>query len=355
MNLKVQIIPKVLHFKRPAGTSRGAYTTRDVWYVLLSDDAQTRFGVGECAPLLKLSCDDVPNYAEILKEACVDLESTGVVDYERFRDYPSIIFGLETALLHFTRSRFQLFDTPFCRGEQGIPINGLIWMGSFEYMREQIDEKLKLGFKCVKLKIGAIDFDNELALLSAIRKHYGADRIQLRVDANGAFSPQDALYKLNELSKYDIHSIEQPIRQGQWHEMSELCRQSPIPIALDEELIGVNTEVEKAALLDAIKPAYIILKPTLHGGMRGGEEWIKLASERNIGNWITSALESNIGLNAIAQWASTFNSKMYQGLGTGLLFTDNVDLPLQIKNDDLWFLPSQIDENRILGWIKKDI
>lgn len=351
MNLRIQIIPKTLHFKRPAGTSRGAYTTRDAWYILLTDEKQGKIGIGECAPLPKLSCDDIPDYANILKEACKLLEKTGEIDYNKYKNYPSIIFGMETALLHLKANGLQLWDTPFSRGEEGIPINGLIWMGSFDYMREQIEDKLALGFKCVKLKIGAIDFDNELALLTAIRKHYGADKIQLRVDANGAFTPRDAIYKLNELSKYDIHSIEQPIRQGQWNEMATLCQQSPIPIALDEELIGVNDIDEKQNLLKTIQPQYIILKPTLHGGIKGGEEWITLAKELGIGYWITSALESNIGLNAIAQWCATLDSKMYQGLGTGLLFTDNVDAPLNIKGDNLWFNPSEIDINKMLNWL----
>lgn len=352
MNLKAQIIPKVLHFKRPAGTSRGSYTIRNVWYIVLTDKNEGRIGIGECAPLPDLSCDNVPNYLDVLRAACKSLEETGCIDYDTFKSYPSIIFGMETALLQFQQNSFQLWDTPFSKGNQGIPINGLIWMGSFEYMREQIEEKLHKGFRCVKLKIGAIDFDNELTLLSAIRKHYSADKIQLRVDANGAFILDDALYKLRELAKYDIHSIEQPIRQGQWNEMGKLCEKSPISIALDEELIGINDREEKVRLLETIKPAYIILKPTLHGGIKGGEEWITLAKERNIGYWITSALESNIGLNAIAQWAATFNTKMYQGLGTGLLFYDNVELPLSIKNDNLWFDPDGVNMQKVMNWLK---
>jgi L-alanine-DL-glutamate epimerase and related enzymes of enolase superfamily len=246
-----------------------------------------------------------------------------------------------------------LWNTPFSQGKQGIPINGLIWMGNFGYMREQIEEKLRKGFRCVKLKIGAIDFDSELSLLSAVRKHYGAEKIQLRVDANGAFAPQDALYKLKELAKYDIHSIEQPIRQGQWNEMRALCQHSPIPIALDEELIGINISKEKINLLDSITPAYIILKPSLHGGIQGCEEWISLATGRNIGYWITSALESNIGLNAIAQWCATLDSKMYQGLGTGLLFTDNVDIPLSIEKDSLWFRPAKVRADKVIDWLNE--
>lgn len=352
MNLKVQVIPKVLHFKRPAGTSRGAYTTRNVWYFLMIDEEQGKIGIGECAPLPNLSCDDVPDYTDILEKARRSLELSGKVDYEQFQNFPSILFGMETAIRHFQQGGLQLWNTSFAKGEEGIPINGLIWMGNFDYMREQIEEKLEKGFNCVKLKIGAIDFDKELSLLASIRRYYGVEKIQLRVDANGAFTPQDALYKLKELSKYDLHSIEQPIRQGQWSEMKVLCEQSPIPIALDEELIGVNHLEQKKDLLDTIKPAYIILKPSLHGGIRGGEEWISLAKERDINYWITSALESNIGLNAIAQWCATLNSNMYQGLGTGLLYTDNVNLPLSIEKDHLWFDSSQIDMPQILEWLR---
>lgn len=352
MSVKIKLIPKVLHFKRPAGTSRGSFSVRKSWYVLIKSE-DGRMGVGECAPLPGLSCDDIAGYEDILESACLALEQTHKIDYTRFENYPSVLFGLETALRHFDQNSFCLWDTEFSRGNKGIPINGLIWMGSFDYMREQIEEKLQIGFRCVKLKIGAIDFDKELELLASIRKHYPAERIQLRVDANGAFGPNDALDKLKALSAYDIHSIEQPIRQGQWDKMYGLCRNSPIPIALDEELIGVNQSQKKAELLDAIKPQYIILKPSLHGGIKGSEEWITLAETRGIDFWITSALESNIGLNAIAQWCATYKSVMYQGLGTGLLFTDNVDLPLFLENDMLWFAPASVKQEQILKWLQE--
>lgn len=352
MSIKIKLIPKVLHFKRPAGTSRGSFSIRKSWYILIKSE-DGRMGIGECAPLPDLSCDDIPEYEQILETACLDLEKNLKIDYAQFGNYPSILFGLETALRHFEQNSFCLWDTEFSKGNKGIPINGLIWMGSFEYMREQIEDKLQKGFRCVKLKIGAIDFDKELELLAMIRKHYPAERIQLRVDANGAFSPDDALDKLKALSAYDLHSIEQPIRQGQWDKMYELCRNSPIPIALDEELIGVNQSQKKAELLDAIKPQYIILKPSLHGGIKGSDEWITLAKSRGINFWITSALESNIGLNAIAQWCATYKSDMYQGLGTGLLFTDNVDLPLYLEKDMLWFNSASINEEQIMNWLQK--
>lgn len=351
MRLKAQIIPKTLHFKRPAGTSRGAYTTRDIWYILLTDEKTKNIGIGECAPLPDLSCDALPDYEEVLRSACADVEQNGQILYDKYENYPSIIFGLETVLQQIESNSFQLWNTRFSRGEQGIPINGLIWMGSYDYMQEQIEEKLAKGFRCVKLKIGAIDFDKEIALLSSIRKDYPADKIELRVDANGAFLPQDALSKLKELSKYNIHSIEQPVRQGQWETMAELCRESPIHIALDEELIGINKIEQKKELLEKIRPAYIILKPTLHGGIKGSKEWITIAKELNVGYWITSALESNIGLNAIAQWCATLDSPLHQGLGTGLLFTDNVDLPLTIQKDQLWFDSSLVNINDIISWL----
>lgn len=335
---RIKITPRLLHFKQPAGTSRGTYTTRRVWYVSLSSGEHPgRTGIGECAPLSNLSCDDVPGYEQILADACRKLEQTGELDVESLRPYPSILFGLETAVRHCEAGSWALWDTPFSRGEAGIPINGLIWMGDFDKMLRQIEAKMEAGFRCIKLKIGAINFEDELALLRHIRAHFPAKEIELRVDANGAFSPQDAMEKLKRLAELDLHSIEQPIRAGQWEAMARLTAESPLPIALDEELIGCNSPGEKRKLLSAIRPQYIILKPSLHGGIAGGSEWIEEAGKQHIGWWITSALESNIGLNAIAQWCATFDNPLPQGLGTGLLFTDNVQMPLQIRGDALWF------------------
>lgn len=334
----INIIPHILHFKQPAGTSRGTYTTRKVWYIYLSTtEYPERVGVGECAPLPKLSCDDLPDYEQILCNACRCLEQTGELDTEALRDYPSILFGLETALRHYETQSWALWDTPFSRGETGIPINGLIWMGDFDRMLQQIEVKMQSGYRCIKLKIGAINFEEELALLKHIRAHYSAREIELRVDANGAFSPVDAMEKLNRLAELELHSIEQPIRAGQWEEMARLTADTPLPIALDEELIGCNTPEGKQDLLTSVRPQYIILKPSLHGGISGGNEWIAEAEKQHIGWWITSALESNIGLNAIAQWCATFRSPLPQGLGTGLLFTDNIEMPLEIRKDCLWF------------------
>jgi o-succinylbenzoate synthase len=296
-----------------------------------------RWGVGECAPLFDLSCDYNENYEQNLEHFCRKLEMDGFLDIEPLRPYPSILFGLETAMRQLEQGSFRLWNTPFSHGEKGIPINGLIWMGDYDYMLRQIEIKMQQGFRCIKVKIGNIDFDKELDLLRHIRKHYGADKITLRVDANGAFSPDDAPDKLKRLAELDLHSIEQPIRAGQWDKMARLTAATPLPIALDEELIGVNSPDEKKRLLETIKPQYIILKPTLHGGITGATEWIELASTMQIGWWITSALESNIGLNAIAQWCATFNPEMPQGLGTGALYTNNVTMPLSIKGDCLWY------------------
>ncbi|MBQ8990355.1 MAG: o-succinylbenzoate synthase [Prevotella sp.] len=331
-----EIEERTLHFKQPAGTSRGVYTERKIWLIRLSDGQ--RQGVGECAPLPDLSCDAVPDYREKLEVFCAEFCQKGEIDGEAMRDYPSMLFGLETALLNLQRGD-RLFDTAFSRGEVGIPINGLVWMGNYEEMLRRLEEKLEKGFRCVKLKIGAIGFEQELDLVKRIRERFSFHEVELRLDANGAFPYEEALYKLELLSQYAIHSIEQPIRQGQWAFMAELCRESPLPIALDEELIGVNDPEMKAHMLNIIKPRYIILKPSLHGGMQGCREWIDAAKQQGIGSWITSALESNIGLNAIAQFASEVygdDIRMPQGLGTGQLFTDNIPMPLEIRGDQLW-------------------
>ena len=333
-----EIEEKTLHFKQPAGTSRGVYTTRKVWLVRLSDGE--REGVGECAPLPDLSCDamDDEEYRSILNRVCEEFCQRQELDNDSWRQYPSMLFGLETAWLNMTNGDM-LFDTAFSRGEVGIPINGLVWMGSYEEMLKRMEEKLEKGFRCVKLKIGAIDFDQELDLVKRIRERFSHHEVELRLDANGAIKYEEALYKLELLSQYAIHSIEQPIKAGQWAYMAELCRESPLPIALDEELIGVNDPEMKRHMLNIIKPRYIILKPSLHGGMQGCREWIETAKDMGIGSWITSALESNIGLNAIAQFASDVygdHIMMPQGLGTGQLFTDNIDMGLEIRGDRLW-------------------
>jgi o-succinylbenzoate synthase len=339
--IKISIEKRMLHFKQPAGTSRGVYTERCIWLVTMSDGEKV--GYGECAPLPQLSCDDLPPhiYNNVLRRFCDEVEQTGQIPYEALRPYPSMLFGLETAMLAIENGRWKIFPTAFTRGEVGIPINGLVWMGSHDEMLARMEEKLEQGFRCIKLKIGAIDFEQELDLIRKIRQRFSRREVELRVDANGAFSYEggNALYKLELLSQYALHSIEQPIRQGQWANMAELCRDAPLPIALDEELIGVNDSEQKRQLLRIIKPAYIVLKPSLHGGMMGCREWIDIANEEGIGSWITSALESNIGLNAIAQFCSSVygdSISFPQGLGTGQLYTDNIPMPLEIRGNKLW-------------------
>ena len=369
---KIDISERTLHFKQPAGTSRGVYTTRHSYYLTLTSDEMPGVeGVGECATLPDLSCDAKPEYAVTLRQVCQMVEQMGRIPYDMIRAYPSITFGLETAFASFfdaakklleivpaegasssemlkqkgvsvpagMENLVDLYDSPFGRGKEGITINGLVWMGTYEEMLARLEEKLQAGFHCVKLKIGAIDFFKELDLIKRIRDVYTREQVELRVDANGGFLPENAMSQLEALAKYDIHSIEQPIKQHQWPRMAQLCRETPLPIALDEELIGVNVRSMKEALLDTIRPQYIILKPSLHGGIYGCNEWIELANQRGIGSWITSALESNIGLNAIAHYAAKVygpNVQMPQGLGTGQLFTDNIPMPLEIRGDQLF-------------------
>lgn len=342
---KITITSKLLHFLQPAGTSRGVYNTRLSFYLKLTSDEQPDVvGVGECATLPDLSCDAMPpnEYERKLRTFCDEYERTGVIDYEAMRAYPSMLFGLETAVAQLNaKGSLNFFDTPFGRGEEGIPINGLVWMGTFEEMFERLEAKLKAGFRCIKIKIGAIDFNRELQLIRHIRSTFSRNDVELRVDANGGFTPEEALSQMEALVQYDIHSIEQPIKQHQWTEMARLCATTPLPIGLDEELIGVNERQKKIELLDTIRPQYIVLKPSLHGGMAGTEEWIQLARERNIGSWITSALESNVGLNAIAQLTANIygtNIRHAQGLGTGQLFADNIEMPLKVVGDKLWIV-----------------
>lgn len=340
MKYKIGITERVFHFKQPAETSRGVYTTRKSWFLeLTSPEAPGRRGIGECAPLPVLSCDDTPEYGKTLRAMCDKFEQEGTIDYALMRPYPSMLFGLETALRHFEAGTAAFFDTPFSRGEEGIPINGLVWMGSYDEMLSRMEEKIEQGYRCIKLKIGAIEFENELDMLRRIRERFSSREMTIRLDANGAFKFEEALYKLELLSQYAVHSIEQPIATRQWSNMAELCRDSPLPIALDEELIGIDSPELKVHLLNIVKPAYIVLKPSLHGGMRGVEEWIEAARQKDVGTWITSALESNVGLNAIAQLTARVYGpriRTAQGLGTGQLFTDNIPMPLEIRDNALW-------------------
>ncbi len=320
-----------LQFKRPSGTSRGILHQKETWFIILEESGKK--GIGECGLLRGLSIDDRDDYEEKLKWLCSHIDQGLNVLYEELTHFPSIQFGLEQAFLSLkSQNPFNLFWSDFTLGTNPISINGLVWMGEKEFMRTQIIDKIDAGFRCVKLKIGAINFEDEINLLKFIRKEFSQEDIEIRVDANGAFSFDDALSKLKRLSEFQLHSIEQPIKQGQIGEMAQLCETSPLPIALDEELIGVLDIENKERVIETILPQYIILKPSLIGGFKGSQEWIDLADKNNIGWWITSALESNIGLNAIAQWTATLNNNMPQGLGTGGLYTNNFDSPLEVKN-----------------------
>lgn len=328
----------ILKFKRPSGTSRGVLTTKETWFLKIKEG--TRRGIGECGILRSLSADDRPDYEDKLKWVCDNISLGPERLWEELTDFPSIQFGVEMAFRSLQASSpFQLFPSAFTRGEEGIPINGLIWMGEKSFMREQIVKKIEDGFSCIKMKIGAIDFEAELDLLKYIRKEFSEDEIELRVDANGAFKPEEALEKLKRLSQFKLHSIEQPIRQGQIEQMAELCSRTPLPIALDEELIGVFDVTKKEKILQTISPQYVIFKPSLIGGFRGTAEWQKLAEKQGIGWWITSALESNVGLNAISQWTFTKNNPMPQGLGTGSLYTNNIKSPLLVTNGQIQYDP----------------
>ena len=332
--LKAIYYKYLLNFKVPGGTSRGVLRHKETYYIKIQ--SADKLGIGECALFRGLSFDDVINYEDKLQWLCDHIDEETEYLMEELKEFPSIQFGLEQAQLSLASlNGFDLFPSDFSRGEDQININGLIWMGEKDFMIKQIQDKLSQGFTTLKLKIGAIDFDTELKILEYIRKRFGPDQVELRVDANGAFSADEALKKLNKLSVYQLHSIEQPIKAGQWEAMSKLCERSPIPIALDEELIGITEHSLKKEMLSAIKPQYIILKPSLIGGFRSSMEWIQLARENQIGWWITSALESNIGLNAIAQFTYNLKNPMPQGLGTGGLFNNNLGSPLSVENGAL--------------------
>lgn len=337
--LKASFEAFTLDFKRPSGTSRGILTQKKGWKLKLSNSDGTT-GLGECSVIPGLSPDYISDeqYESKLTEVCQN-PVRFIENKNLLMDFPSILFGLESAYFDLVNGGKQIyFESAKVPSGFSIPINGLIWMGDPGYMREQIAEKLEAGFTCIKLKVGAIDFKQELKLLEGIRSRYDASQIVLRVDANGAFSIKDALWKLDELSQLDLHSIEQPIKAGSWNDMKDLCGQTPLPIALDEELIGINESEQKIELLETITPQFIILKPSLHGGFSGTGEWIELAEARQIPWWITSALESNIGLNAIAQFTADYNPSLPQGLGTGGLYETNFDAPLEIEKGSLVYL-----------------
>ncbi|MFM2292872.1 MAG: hypothetical protein RIS29_2685 [Bacteroidota bacterium] len=335
--MKAHYINHPLQFKFPAGTSRGVLLHKPSSFIFLENEGVV--GIGECSTIPDLSIDPMEYYDQKLQDVCRQLNN-GVdpVDFD-LSQFPSIAFGLETALLDLKSGGNRiLFENDFSAGKAGIAINGLVWMGDREFMQKQIREKIAAGYRCIKLKVGALDFETELEIISGIRQQFSPEDIEIRLDANGGFMPADALEKLKRLSEYSIHSIEQPIKPRQWEAMAEICEKSPIPVVLDEELIVTSPN---EAMLQQINPAYIILKPSLLGGFRISEEWIRLAENNNIGWWNTSALEANIGLNAIAQWTASLNSSMPQGLGTGQLYHNNIPSPLEIREAKLWYNQNQ--------------
>jgi len=332
--MKAEYFKYLLEFKRPSGTSRGVLHEKETFILEISENEKK--GIGECAIFRGLSFDDRPDYEERLQWLCENIQKDSEFLEEELKEFPSIWFGYEQAILNLKHGENLYFPSEFTEGKSPIVINGLIWMGDIHYMEEQIQEKLEKGFHCIKLKIG-VDWKSEHEVLQKLREKFSKEKLELRVDANGGFSKEEVKVVLQQLADLNIHSIEQPIKAGNWNDMEELCTETPTPIALDEELIGIIDFNEKKKLLQEINPQYIILKPALVGGFSGSDEWISLAEELNIGWWITSALESNIGLNAIAQYTFTKNNKMPQGLGTGGLFTNNFETQLDLKGEKLFF------------------
>ncbi|MGG5208409.1 o-succinylbenzoate synthase [Chryseobacterium sp. MIQD13] len=332
--MKAKYSRYLLEFKRPSGTSRGVLHEKETFILEVEENGKK--GTGECAVFRGLSFDDRPDYEKKLQWLCENINEDSQYLKEELIDFPSIWFGYEQAILNLKYGDHLYFPGEFTEGKSAIKINGLIWMGNVQYMEEQIEEKLEKGFHCIKLKIG-VDWESEYKILQKLREKFSKDKLELRVDANGGFSREEAEIVLQQLAELHIHSIEQPIKAGNWSDMALLCAKTPTPIALDEELIGITGSVRKRELLKTVKPQYIILKPALVGGFAGSDEWISLAEEQNIGWWITSALESNIGLNAIAQYTFTKNNPMPQGLGTGSLFVNNFESSLELRNELLWF------------------
>lgn len=334
--MKASYFKYILHFKNPSGTSRGILTDKETWFIILEKDGKK--GIGECGILRGLSADDRPDYEEKLQWTCQNIHLGELKLWDELIEFPSIQFGLEMAFLSLkSENPFILFPSNFTENTKSISINGLVWMGDEAFMKAQIEDRIEQGFSCIKLKIGAIDFDKELDLLRFIRANFDEETIEIRVDANGAFNSNEALFKINQISGFKLHSIEQPINKNQTDTMSVLCKSTSIPIALDEELIGVFSVEAKQKLLQEIRPQYIVLKPSFVGGFRGTLEWISVAEKFNIAWWITSALESNVGLNAIAQFTFLQNNLLAQGLGTGSLYTNNFECPLTVSDGQLWY------------------
>ncbi|MCI0751286.1 MAG: o-succinylbenzoate synthase [Flammeovirgaceae bacterium] len=342
--LRASHTKKTFHFNFRARTSRGLLKDKTSWFIKVWDDKEPAvFGLGECGPLPGLSVDSKPDFEQVLDETVNRIQSVQRLSDDAVEmisrmvplGYPSIKFGVETAIRDLVNGGHRIiFKNKFLDGHR-VPINGLIWMDDMDIMLQQITDKIAQGFTCIKIKVGGLNFERECDILHYIRKKYFRDQITIRLDANGAFKPEDALSKITQLSRFQVHSIEQPLKPGN-ESLEELCRKTPVPIALDEELIGLEKVEEKTRLLQKIKPQFITLKPTLHGGFSGCQEWIDIAQSVNIGWWITSALESNIGLNAISQFTASFENIIPQGLGTGLLYADNFPSPLTIEQGHIY-------------------
>ncbi len=350
MNLQARYNKRTFNFINPAGTSRGVYKSKDSWFIYISDNEST--GIGECSPLPGLSIDALPDFEEKLQKVCEDFSNNNLDLYSGLNDLPTIKFGFETAVkdLYYGGKR-KIFDNEFVEGKGEIHINGLIWMGTVDYMNQQVGEKIEKGYNCLKFKIGALRNDAELDIIRELRKKYSVSDLSIRVDANGAYSVEKAKRILDELYSLQVHSIEQPIKAGQINEMAMLCNSSPVPIALDEELIGIAKIDDKINLIKEIKPGYLIIKPGLLGGFSSSEEWVSIAEKSGIGWWATSALESSIGLNAIAQWVYEFDVELTQGLGTGMIYSNNIDSPLTLKGDKLFYDVNKRWEIKRIGLI----
>lgn len=351
-NMRLQFAPYVLKFKEPAGTSRGILTEKITCILRLFDENEPeQYGIGEAAIFPGLSPEADDRFFYKLMELQANVRLGLKTDLLKF---PSLQCGFEQAIRDFSGGCHGIyFESPFVHGESSIEINGLIWMGDFDQMIERIERKLEAGFRCIKLKIGAIDWRSEVGMIRYIRDRYDASKVEIRVDANGGFDMDNAIPRLKRLADLQVHSIEQPIKAGTPELMRFLCEVSPLPIALDEELIGKFTREEKMKLLDTVRPAYIVLKPSLAGGFSGASEWIELAEERNVGWWVTSSLESNIGLDALSQWVATLHTTFPQGLGTGALYTNNFKSPLRLDGDRLHYDPElsySRDEFATLDW-----
>lgn len=336
--LNASYFPYTLHFAEPGGTSRGVLLEKPSWIIKVWDDGNCHVaGLGEISVIPGLSPDDLDTIEAKIAHVISDINSIRIDDDGYWSGFPAVRFGFEMALLDLQNGGQRvLFPSAFTQSKAGIDINGLVWMGDLETMRKRVYQKVKDGFTCIKLKIGAIDFKKELELIELVSREF--ENMEIRLDANGGFTPADALHKLDQLNLFPIHSIEQPIQPGQWQQMAELCQKSPVPIALDEELIGLEDIQQRENMLNIVKPQYIILKPSLIGGWHEAEKWIALAQKQHVGWWATSALEGNIGLNAIAQWAYAQKVILPQGLGTGKVFTNNFASPLEVIKGQLWYL-----------------